>query len=66
MVAIAFDVGNYRATMDAPRLQPIVSEILNFSHPPDPSLSVFRVGDHLNEGKGPPRKHRILRTPFGA
>ncbi|ABC94007.1 hypothetical protein RHE_PF00114 (plasmid) [Rhizobium etli CFN 42] len=65
MVAIVFDVGNHRATVDAPRLQPIVSEILNFSHPPNPSLvSIFTVGDHLNEGKESPRNLRKLLIRF--
>jgi hypothetical protein len=40
MVAIALDVGNHSATVDAPSLQPIVSEILNFSHTPNPLLMV--------------------------
>lgn len=37
MVAIARDVGNHSTTVDAPDLQPIIREILNFSHPPYPS-----------------------------
>jgi type IV secretory pathway protease TraF len=38
MVAIALDVGNHGTTVDAPGLQPIISEILNFSHPSKPLL----------------------------
>ena len=42
MVAIALNFGNHSATMDAPSLQPIITEILNFSHLPNP-LSVLPV-----------------------
>jgi hypothetical protein len=37
MIAIAFDAGNCGATVDAPSRQPIIREILNLSHPPNPS-----------------------------
>lgn len=69
MVAIALDVGNPNAAMDAPNLQPIIGEILNFSQPFSPS-SVLPViaqqGDQLNEYmKSMPERGAVAWTISG-